>query len=65
MFEPATHGLLAYSLTDCATRKLSNFLQIRTIKEKSFLLFQKEVRHVTEVSHSPLRKYATHLFITP
>ena len=33
MFEPATYGLLSYSLTECATRKLSNFLQIRTIKD--------------------------------
>ena len=55
MFEPATHGLLEYPSTDRAARKIIKYVQIKAINKKSFhCLFQQEVRHIMDISHSPL-----------
>ena len=49
------YGLLHYPSTDWATRKIINLCTKKLLLKSHFRrLFQKEVRHIMEVSHSPL-----------
>ena len=41
MFEPATHGLLAYSLTDCATRKVIKLSANKNYQRKIIFIISK------------------------